>query len=162
MNAGWKTFRKVPVVDLESRLLLDIAENKDIYGRQSLKFIVGGDSQFHKSFVTYTHVFVCIREGKGGFGYFRNINDTNIKISRQQRLFKETYDSVDVAMWLNPMLETLGFQVDQIHCDINSNPKYLSYDMITQVIGYVQAMGFEGVAKPHAWAAMEIADRYSK
>ena len=55
-----------------------------------------------------------IRKGKGGRGYYKNTVPLETSLSLQQRLFMETFKSVKVALWLNPLLESIGYKVNEI------------------------------------------------
>ena len=74
----------------------------------------------------------------------------------------ETFKAVKDALWLNPLLESIGYKVNEIHTDLNPNPKHPSYEMVHTCLGYIKGMGFEGKAKPHSWAASSVADYKTK
>nr|MBC8421832.1 hypothetical protein [Pelagibacteraceae bacterium] len=147
------------VTDIETTLLTDIASIRD---EHNLSFYIGGDSMKRYDTTTYTIALVMLMEGKGGRGYYKNIKVVDKNISIQQRLFKETYGAVEAALFINPILESIGYNIKEIHLDINSDPNFGSYEMIKQCLGYCMGMGFEGVLKPDSWVAMECADRMSK
>ncbi|MBT4208818.1 hypothetical protein HOE22_10855 [Candidatus Woesearchaeota archaeon] len=155
----WKRFTGEQVTDIETTLLTDIASIQD---EHNLSFYIGGDSMKRCDTTTYTVVLVMLMEGKGGRGYYKNIKIKDVNISMQQRLFKETYEAVETALFINPILESIGYNIKEIHTDINPKSKYASSEMVKQVIGYCMGMGFEGVLKPNSWAAMECADKFSK
>lgn len=155
----WNRFYGEKIDDLEQTLLTDISEAPTT----ELEFIVGADSQWAKGRVTYTVVVVMLLNGKGARGYYkRQITDRNHYVSMQQRLFTETYQAVEVAMWLNPILETLGYNVKEVHTDLNPSPNYPSYEVVQQCLGYIKGMGFEGKLKPESWAANSVADYRTK
>ena len=99
-----------------------------------------------------------IKKGKGGRGYYKNTIPLETNLSLQQRLFMETFKSVKVALWLNPLLESIGYKVNEIHTDLNPNPNYASYEMVHTCLGYIRGMGFEGKVNPDSWAASSVAD----
>ena len=111
---------------------------------------------------TYTIVIVMLMEGHGARGYKKRINVHEPHVSRQQRLFRETYDAVETALFINPILESVGLNVKEIHTDLNPDPIHASNEMIKQCIGYIQGMGFVGKTKPDSWVSYEVADRFSK
>ena len=160
MTTGrWQRFTHQMVDDLETTILTDIANAPT----NNLTFYVGADSQYKKGKIAYITAIVVLFDGKGGRGYYKRTIDRNAKyVSRKQRLFQETYDAVDVALWLNPILESVGYEVKEIHTDLNPNPIHASHDMIKQCIGYITGMGFVGKTKPDSFVAYEIADRFSK
>ena len=155
----WHRFYGENINDLEETLLTDISEAPT----DELEFIVGADSQWSKGKVTYTVVIVMLLNGKGARGYYKKqITDRNHHVSMRQRLFTETYQAVEVAMWLNPILESIGYEVKEVHTDLNPSPNYPSYEMVQQCLGYIKGMGFEGKLKPDAWAANTVADYRTK
>ena len=84
------------------------------------------------------------------------------KVTTQQRLFQETYYAVDLATKINPLLESIGHNIKEIHTDLNPDPNYISSTMINQCLGYIHGMGFKGTTKPNSWAASSVADSKSK
>jgi len=155
----WKRFTNEIIDDLGTQILTDISNSPT----EDLEFIVGADSQWSKGRVTYTSVIIMLMNGKGGRGYHKtHITKRNQYVSIKQRLFTETYQAVEVAMWLNPILEKLGYDISEIHTDLNPNPKYPSSEMVQQCLGYIKGMGFEGKTKPDAWAASCSADKFTK
>ena len=144
--------------DLGNIILSDIA-NSDT---GDLEFYIGGDSHWNNSKVKFTVAIIMIKKGKGGRGYYKNTIPLETSLSLQQRLFMETFKAVKVALWLNPLLESIGYKVNEIHTDLNPNPDYPSYEMVYTCLGYIKGMGFEGKAKPHSWAASSVADYKTK
>ena len=126
-----------------------------------LKFYIGADSQYAYKKVVYSVVLVMLKEGQGGIGYYRRIFDKGV-ITTQQRLFQETYYAVDLAVKINPLLESIGRKIEEIHTDLNPDPNYLSSTMINQCLGYIKGMGFKGITKPNSWAASSVADLKSR
>tara|TARA_B100000131_G_scaffold294920_1_gene311458 strand:+ start:139 stop:606 length:468 start_codon:yes stop_codon:yes gene_type:complete len=142
---------------LEDTLLSDITNLTE----DNLKFYIGCDSQFRRGKVVYGVVLVVLREGKGGSGYYQRIHKRG-RITTQQRLFQETYYAVKLATRINPLLESIGYKIEEIHTDLNPNPEYPSYQMIQQCLGFIKGMGFEGKVKPDSWAATSVADIKTK
>lgn len=157
MEEIWYRFDRVKIDDLKQTLLLDIASAPS----KNLTFYIGGDSQFHKGKVTYTTALIMLLGGKGGRGYYHTHKERN-KVTIQQRLFTETYEAVAAAMWINPYLETLGFNIKEIHTDLNPSPNHKSHAMVQTCLGYITGMGFEGVIKPNSWASSTVADYRTK
>jgi len=155
----WKRFTGERIYDLEQTLLTDIASIRNDY---NLSFYIGGDSMKRYDTTTYTIVFVILKEGRGGRGFYKNIKVKEPHVSKQQRLLKETYDAVEAALFINPILESIGYNIKEIHTDLNPDPIHASNEMIKQCIGYIQGMGFVGKTKPDSWVSYEVADRFSK
>ncbi len=154
----WKRLSGIEITDtLEQTLLSDISNSSET----NLKFYIGCDSQFRRGKVVYGVVLVVLREGKGGSGYYQRIHKRG-RITTQQRLFQETYYAVKLATRINPLLESIGYNIKEIHTDLNPNPDYPSYQMIQQCLGFIKGMGFEGKVKPDSWAASSVADIKTK
>jgi len=158
MTEEWKRFSGDNVEDLSSTILTDITTA----GTDDLEFYIGGDSQASLHKVKFTIAIIMIKRGKGGRGYYKSVTPPQTTMTLQQRLFMETFKAVKVAVWLNPILESIGYKVNEIHTDLNPNPNYASYEMIQTCLGYIRGMGFEGKAKPDSWAASSVADYKTK
>jgi predicted RNase H-related nuclease YkuK (DUF458 family) len=157
---SWYRLNNEPVYDIEEVLLHDIEASQ----YDDMKFVVGGDSQMRCSGDEYAVKYCVVlvsTNGHGGRGYYKCI-DIKGRVSRQQRLFKETYYAVKYALQFNPLLESVGYHIGEIHADLNPNPKYASSDMIASCIGYIRGMGFEGKCKPDSWASYGVADIKTK
>ena len=137
-------------------LLSDISKIDD-----NIKFYIGADSQYAYKKTVYSVVLVMLKEGKGGRGYYHRII-TKTKETTKQRLFQETYYAVKLAVEINPLLESIGKKIAEIHTDLNPDPNYLSSTMINQCLGYISGMGFIGKTKPDSWAASSVADLKSR
>ena len=92
---------------LEETLLADISKISE-----KLKFYIGSDSHYSKNKVVYSVALVILKEGKGGIGYYKRIYDEG-KITTPQRLFQETYYAVELATKINPLLEKIGFKIEE-------------------------------------------------
>lgn len=158
---GWKRFTGDPVNDLEKQILIDIAEEK-AKGWGDLKFIVGSDSQDFGKEIVYVVVLIMWRKGHGARGYYNKYIEKTPWIKMRQRLITETYKAVGIAMWINPVLESVGYQVDEIHPDLNTNPIHKSYEALKEAIGYITGQGFKAVPKPDSWAGSIVADVKTK
>ena len=153
----WKRLSGQPLdKSLEETLFIDIPIFDD-----KLKFYIGSDSHSVNNKTIFSVVLVVLNKGKGGFGYYKRIFDNNI-ITTKQKLFQETYYAVELAIKINPYLESIGYKIEEIHTDLNPNPNFLSSSMINQCLGYIKGMGFVGRTKPNSWAASSVADLKSK
>ena len=158
MTEEWKRFSGDNVEDLSSTILTDITTA----GTEDLEFYIGGDSQASLHNIKFTVAIIMIKKGKGGRGYYKSVTPLETTMTLQQRLFMETFKAVKVALWLNPLLESIGYKVNEIHTDLNPNPNYASYEMVQTCLGYIRGMGFEGKTKPDSWAASSVADYKTK
>ena len=141
---------------LEDTILEDVA-NAD----SPLNFYIGADSNYSHKKIVYSIVLVMLKKGRGGRGYYSRNIQTGF-ITTKQRLFQETFYAVELAVRINPLLESIGHEVKEIHTDLNPDPNYLSSIMINQCLGYITGMGFKGITKPNSWAASSVADVKSK
>ena len=141
---------------LEDTILEDVSRTDS-----PLNFYIGADSHYSHKKVIYSVVLVMLKEGKGGIGYYSRNTEKGF-ITTQQRLFQETYYAVELAVRINPLLESIGHSVKEIHTDLNPDPNFLSSTMINQCLGYIKGMGFKGITKPYSWAASSVADVKSK
>jgi len=141
---------------LEHTLLFDISKTSD-----QLNFYIGSDSHSTTKKTIFSVVLVMLKKGRGGIGYYKRIIENNT-LTTQQRLFQETYYAVELATTINPILESIGHKIKEIHTDLNPNPNFMSSTMINQCLGYIIGMGFIGKTKPDSWAASSVADLKSK
>ena len=156
-NLLWHRLDGSPLkVYLFDTLLSDISKTNS-----NLSFYIGADSQYAYNKVIYSVVLVMLKKGRGGRGYYNRII-TQGKITTKQRLFQETYFAVKLATEINPLLETIGHAIKEIHTDLNPDPNYISSTMISQCLGYINGMGFVGRTKPDSWAASSVADLKSR
>ena len=155
----WQRFTREKVDDLEQTILKDIASAPT----DKLTWYIGSDSQVKNGSIKYITAVIVLFDGQGGRGYYKEtVEKLGYKISIRQKLFQETHMSVETAMWLNPILEDAGYCVEAIHADVSSNPIHASNAVMNECLVYITGAGFTAVGKPDSWAAMEIADRFSK
>jgi len=149
----WKRLNSEYINDLEETLLLDIASAHT----RDLKFYVGADSHISDGKTKYTVVLVVRKANKGAQGYYSSVV-TEKHCSRNQRLFQETYMAVEVAVRINPLLEKLGYKIDEVHSDLSPYTKNPSNQAVQMCLGYIKGFGFEGKIKPESWASYCVAD----
>ncbi len=156
-NKNWHRLNGKPLkLTLKETLLNDISNSTS-----NLKFYIGSDSHCYDNKIVYSIVLVMLKKGCGGIGYYKRVNE-DYKLTTQQRLFQETYYAVELATYISPILESIGYKIEEIHTDLNPNPKYVSHSMINQCLGYIKGMGFIGKTKPNSWAASSVADLKSR
>ena len=127
-----------------------------------LKFYTGCDSQVHNDKVRYITAIVLYRQGKGGLVYYRKEIEAFKNINPQKRLWNEVVKAVEVAQELDDILIKHDLCVEEVHADLNYDKKYLSSKVVDQCLGYIKAMGFDGVIKPYGFTASKIADRVTR
>lgn len=163
---GWRrmTDESDSYLNLEETIKSDI-ERLTAKGIK-LTFYVGCDSHIRKKIITYAKVIAVkmdIEEsGVGVFCYYKRDKIPKEKnLMHRDRLWTEVYKSVEVAQWLDQLLEPLGHCVSEVHADLNPNPEYLSNCVASMCLGYIKSMGFLPVLKPNSWCA-DAADDKSK
>jgi predicted RNase H-related nuclease YkuK (DUF458 family) len=147
----WKTVEGVKVENFEEEL------NAAIRGVQTI--FVGTDSQQDALKTQYVTVIVIHNPGHGGRAFYTKETVPKIK-SRRERLVKEAWLSVAVAMELSPLLSEEASL--EIHLDANPNTKFESSKYVKEMVSMVVSQGFAYKIKPEAWAAMHVADHVVK
>jgi hypothetical protein len=107
----------------------------------------------------YVSCVVLHKKGKGGrFFVHKELEET--PKSLRQRLTNEVWRSIELSFVLSGLLPKNAELV--VDLDLNKNPKHKSADYVHELVGMVTGQGFKCRIKPDAWAAMSVADRYSK
>lgn len=126
------------------------------------RIIIGTDSE-GKDLLAYATAIVVHKVGHGGRAYVaKNI----LKIGRvlRDKILTETQLSLMLAEELVPKLtENLGedFLTNGLEIHIDVGPNGETKDMIREVVGWVQGMGYQVGIKPDASAASTVADRFA-
>jgi len=127
--------------------------------KQRVEVHVGCDSSVQPNGVVIFATVVCvIREGHAGrYYYCRNAEKRTMYPVLQTRLLREVQLSLETA----EELKAQGVEVEQVHCDSNTDPTCKSTEHTRMLIGYIQSMGYNYLVKPDAWATF-VADRHSR
>jgi hypothetical protein len=130
---------------------------------KQLTFHIGTDGSSIKEgkYIIYSTAIVLRYVGHGGRIYFKRTIEPFYG-SHRQKLLIETQKSLEVAVWLNPILENFGFTVNEVHADINYQKEAFSNFMLGTVLGVIKAYGFTGKVKPESWAASIVAHKVDK
>jgi predicted RNase H-related nuclease YkuK (DUF458 family) len=147
----WKTVEGVKIENFEEELSAAIRGVQTIF--------VGTDSQQDAMKTQYVTVIVVHNPGHGGRAFYTKETVPKIK-SRRERLVKEAWLSVAVAMELSPLLSEEASL--EIHLDANPNTKFESSKYVKEMVSMVVSQGFAYKIKPEAWAAMHVADHVVK
>lgn len=125
------------------------------------EIFVGTDSQLHKKKhkVKYVTCIVLYKKGRGG-RIFLHSEWQRTAESLRERLTKEVWMSLETCFHLQEVLPLNAEIV--VDLDLNKNPDHKSSDYAQALAGMVTSQGFKCRLKPHSWAAMSVADRYSK
>jgi predicted RNase H-related nuclease YkuK (DUF458 family) len=124
------------------------------------QLFVGTDSQVHQDDTKVVPVIVMHKIGNGAI-YFANINNVPKFHSLRERIYYEASQSIVLGKELMEYLfeNDLDFRII-IDIDIGRNGK--TSELISELVGYAVAEGFEVRIKPDSMAAMTVADRLSK
>ena len=175
MAKKWKIKQRTPLSEQEKpyqsltygrvteKEMFDIIIERIRNSENEYSLYVGTDSQTHEGTKVVT-VIAILEVGKGGF-WFHSIDWTRRLTVDQLRvkIYNETMRSINVAKKLTQVLyeNLLDFEVI-IHVDLGRGKHSKTKEMIAEIIGWVNAEGFQAHAKPESWAASTIADRISK
>lgn len=129
---------------------------------------VGTDSQnFDKTKIV--EVIAVHRVGSGGIFFYR-VDFVRRIDNLRQKIQEETSRSIAIADSLVDMLGKamagLGLDIDaldvhmSIHCDVGYNGRTRA--LIQEIVGWVNASGYDCRIKPDSYAASGVANKYSK
>ena len=113
----------------------------------------GCDSKARGQLVKYSTVVCLWNVGHGVSEIYKNEVIPAPKDS-YTRLWNEVERGVKVANYLKELGEIT------VHVDINSNPKFRSYQLYDASMGLITSMGFKAAGKPFSWAATCGAHRH--
>lgn len=121
-------------------------------------FFVGSDSQFKRHHVCYVTA-ICFPMNPGVGYFYKRQKLQRVSGDIKTRIWTEVQKSIDCALWLQSIFPDNEIEV---HCDINSNPKYKSNQFDDMARGYVTGCGFKYRCKPEAFAASGAADNHTR
>jgi len=132
------------------------------YPDDNYKLIIGTDSHsFLNESVIFVTAVVVHRIGKGG-RFFYHKQKTRYMESLRQRIYYETFLSLEVATRLTEQLaQNSDCQLNvEIHLDVGEKGE--TRDIIKEVVGMVIGSGYEARIKPYSYGATTVADRFTK
>jgi predicted RNase H-related nuclease YkuK (DUF458 family) len=156
----WKKLDGEIVNNLLETISLDIVKTKAEFADDEIKFYVGTDSQRKKYDIVFVTAIVLYRKKSGGIVYILKEREKHSDI--RTRLWNETYKAITIATELNDFLKSFNLRVDEVHADLNPDPKHKSNSLVKSCLGYICGMGFEGKIKPASWAASKVANIHTK
>lgn len=133
---------------------------------------IGTDSQNHK-YTRMVEVIAVCRVGDGGIFFYR-VEDIPRISELKVKIYEETFRSIQNATGFYDELayELIDYDIDldemhnnghlgfAIHADIGKRGK--TNEIINEICGYIDSMGFESRIKPESYAASGIANMLSK
>jgi uncharacterized protein len=141
----WKALSGGKVDDLEAVVASATADGQELH--------IGTDSLQAGKFTLFVTVVVVHTAGKGGRVIYSKDRVGRIT-SLRDRLFKEVWRSVEIAMQLSPHA---GGGVT-VHIDANPDVKHMSSRYLQELVGLVVGQGFKHLIKPESWCASHVAD----
>lgn len=152
LTRQWRTMEgRKPVENIQAMLQEQFRGLKTVY--------IGTDSQQDGMKTQFVTVIVIHTPGKGGRAFYTKESVPRIK-SLRERLLKEVWMSVELALEISPML-TEESEL-QVHVDANPNTSFKSSQYVKELAAMVVSQGFQVMLKPEAWAAMHVADHVVK
>lgn len=145
LRRPWRTLSEVKVEDIS------VWVKEAIKGGQHVH--IGTDSLQTSRTTSFCTVVVILTPGKGGRAAYSRRTTPRIK-SLRDRLAQETWDSLEIAMELAPIVKNDL----TIHLDVNVDEKYRSTQYRQELVGAVVGQGFKYLVKPDSWASSHIAD----
>ncbi len=148
----WKTLSGQVVADIYSEIqtLVEIDERV---------IHIGTDSQKRSERTDFVTVIAALIPGRGGRLFYKREKFRG-QVSLREKLFREVWLSIDVALALDQVLpEACSIQV---HVDANENVRFKSSSYAQQLAGMVSGQGFEVRLKPESWCASHAADHVVK
>lgn len=155
----WFNGKKQPINDFEVQLLNSISNNQF-----KKRIIIGCDSQVLDNKISFVVTVIVLSIGHGGIFFYnkQHVQFQSKYLLMQNRLFEETYRAVQIAKIVDELLRDTPYNVQQIHCDLNSNKKYKSNKAVAMCVGYITGNNYKAIIKPDAYAASSIADSLTR
>lgn len=129
------------------------------------RVVIGSDSQARKhkdhESCTYVTAIVAHRVGEGA-RYFWSEEDINRVPSLREKIYSETYRSLETANLLVPTLHDKANKLNydlEIHVDVG--PKGPTRELIKEITGMVTGNGYQVRTKPESWVASSVADKHT-
>ncbi len=143
-------------------LFLELVDYTNEHPDDSYKLIIGTDSHtlVNESVIFVTAVVVH-RVGKGGRFYYHKQKRPFME-SLRQRIYYETYLSLDVATRLTEQLAQNGEQQLNVEIHLDVGEKGETRKIIKEVVGMVIGSGYRAFIKPDSFGATTVADRFTK
>ena len=123
----------------------------------TIKVCIGTDSQVKGQQTCFATVIVFVRQGKGAFMYVKQFA-TFKRMSIKERMLAEVASSIEVAYHLCHLFIASNVAME-VHADINTQPRFKSHQAFKEAMGYINGMGFDFKAKPHAFASSACANK---
>jgi len=140
----------------------DLVGYTNQYPDDTYKLIIGTDSHsFLNDSVIFVTAVVVHRIGKGGRFYYHK-QKTRYMESLRQRIYYETFLSLEVATRMTEQLARNGETRLNVEIHLDVGEKGETRDIIKEVVGMVIGSGYQACIKPDSYGATTVADRFTK
>jgi uncharacterized protein len=140
----------------------DLVDYTNQNPEDNYKLIIGTDSHaFLNESVVFVTAVVIHRVGKGG-RYYYSKQKTRYMESLRQRIYYETFLSLEVATRLTEKLADNGHDQLNVEIHLDVGEKGETRDIIKEVVGIVIGSGYDARIKPDSYGATTVADRYTR
>ncbi|MDW7652111.1 MAG: ribonuclease H-like YkuK family protein [Bacillota bacterium] len=130
--------------------------------KEQYKLIIGTDSQPHyQKDVCFVTAIIIHRVGKGARYFYRKQNHRYME-SLRQRIYYETFLSLEVATLITAKLAENGHSRLNIEIHLDVGEVGETKELIREVVGMVIGSGFQACIKPDSYGATKVADKYTK
>ena len=160
------TYGRVNLSDI-AKHLLDFYNKNKIYNAD-FTITIGTDSQNFYNTTKIVNVISIICKGHGGI-FFYSVSHLDCISDIRNKLREETKESLEIAEELvnilqdNEVYHEMFLDVPiQLHIDAGNTDKNKTKMLISELVGWVVACGYDACIKPDSYAASSIADRISK
>ncbi len=140
----------------------DLVKYTGTHPEDNYKLIIGTDSQAILSEnVVFVTAIIVHRIGKGGRFYYHKQKTRHME-SLRQRIYYETFLSLDVATRLTEKMAQNSYSELNVEIHLDVGEKGETRDMIKEVVGMVIGSGYDARIKPDSYGATTVADRYTR
>jgi predicted RNase H-related nuclease YkuK (DUF458 family) len=162
--ADWQTLENSPIENIHEAIR-DHKDAADARGGQLVAYF-GTDGQNlgrkATSFVQCVVLHMINDQDIGNGARVFYIRHTERRYGvRFTRLMREAEITIKLMNKVSPLFDELGIPWE-VHVDINSNPRWASYEAYKACKGWFEGFGVKAVFKPNAWVASIVADRHTR
>lgn len=143
--------------------MMEIIKERISGSHRDFTVYVGTDSQTHSD-TKIVSVVAILEHGRGGF-WFHTVDwvDRYRIQELRAKIYDETMRSIELAQRILDFFYENEIETPVIiHADLGRGKHSKTADMIQEVVGMINAYGFQAEVKPNSWCASSVADRISK
>lgn len=129
-------------------------------GESAHQIRLGTDSQVSGINTNFVTIVILDRVGRGSRGFYARYKSPKIP-SMTERLLRESMRTIELAFELSDIFNRFCI-IPEIHADVNPNPRYRSSVVFREIVGYIEAQGYDYVTKPSSWVSSHVADHLVK